>query len=94
MIEHSVSPEYSIRWCKWMFGGLTEDGTWGVPRSGLIFHKKGDKLVLTALMPYDPAMPMSEDKLRKEQRGDYDTIKEVFAAAGVEVTGWDEAVNA
>jgi len=74
-----------IVWCLSHFKSLSEGGTWAVPRSGLIFSKKGQKLVLTALMPYDPAMPVSAEQLKQVQDEDYEAIKEHFNAAGIEV---------
>ncbi len=86
-IEHEVSEAASIDWCKQTFRMLSDGGTWGVPRSGLIFHKRGDKFVLTAAMPYDANMPITEYEFQRQQQEDFDVIKEMFGLAGVEVTG-------
>ena len=72
-------------WSEMMFAVLAEGGTWGVPRSGLVFTKREGKLVLTAAMPFEPGMPGDADDLREYQDADYGIIKRAFEAAGIEV---------
>jgi hypothetical protein len=79
----ALSPEAA--WCRNLFDGLAEGGIWGIPRSGLIFTRLGDKLVLTAAMPWDPAMPITEAQLAEQQNGEFEAVRENFAAAGVTV---------
>jgi hypothetical protein len=79
-----MDPEH-IEWSRRTFGGLADGGMWGIPRSGLVFTRKGDALVLTAMMPHDPAMPLSPHQLRRYQAKDYADIKRHFEAAGVAV---------
>jgi hypothetical protein len=74
-----------VVWCFRLFHSLAEGGTWAVPRSGLIFQRQGDKLVLIQMMPHDPAMPMSADELRAYQQDDYDAIASRFRAGGIPV---------
>jgi hypothetical protein len=57
-----------------------------VPRSGLIFTKRGNTLALTARMPHIPAMPITADELREQQDSDFEGTKLHFGAAGVTVT--------
>jgi hypothetical protein len=68
-----ASPVYQ-GWCQGVFDMLVDGGVWGVPRSGLIFTKRGETLVLTS-----PDVPTAE------QLEDYDCIREHFAAAGLTV---------
>ena len=68
-----------------MFAIMAQGGTWGVPRSGLIFQKLGQKLVLVSRMPPEAGMPMSAQELREYQDSDYAAIKEHFEAAGIPV---------
>lgn len=79
-----LDPDH-VEWSRKMFAMMAEGGTWGVPRSGLIFQKHGKCLELTARMPYDPAMPLSPAQLDEQQQGDFDAVKLHFGAAGVEV---------
>ena len=72
-------------WCRNMFAALKDGGVWGIPRSGVVFRKEGDALVLAESMPYDPAMPLTEDQFREQQDGEFETVREHFAAAGIEV---------
>jgi hypothetical protein len=73
-------------WCRSIFALVAEGGTWGVPRSGLLFRKQDGKLVLYAEMPYDPAMPITPEQLREQQDSEFESIRRHFAAADVEVT--------
>lgn len=69
---------------------------WAVPRSGLLFRKKGKSLVLFARIPYTEEMsaaandgcdvPKDEQALRSYQDTDYAKIAEIFGGAGITVT--------
>lgn len=82
-------------WCRMMFGNLAENGIWGVPRSGLIFQRRGDKLVLTDKMPYTEEITEAFEKgadvppnakvLEDYQNRDYELIRQKFAEAGITV---------
>jgi hypothetical protein len=74
-----------------MFACLRDGGTWGVPRSGLIFVKRDGKLQLTERMPHHPAMPITPLRLKRQQRHEFLNIKRHFGAAGVEVVTAKEA---
>lgn len=74
-----------IEWSRWHFNMMKDGGTWGVPRSGLLYVKRGNHLVLTTRMPYDPAMPITKKQLDKQQRADIKIIKQHFEAAGIVV---------
>ncbi len=71
-----------------MFSLLGERGVWAVPRSGLLFRRRGGKLVLFALMPpvgregFGIEPPEGWDAYRK---GDLAVICATFTAAGIEV---------
>lgn len=69
-----------------MFRMLAEGGSWAVPRSGLIFRKQGDALVLITQMPWQADLPGTPKDWAEFQADDFNTIREHFAAAGVEVT--------
>lgn len=83
-------------WCQVHFALMADGGIWGVPRSGLTFTKRGDKLVLTERMPFavleeadaialGKDVPDTPEKLRAYQDADYETIREQFHLAGIEV---------
>ncbi len=74
-----------LPWCTSLFDSLAEGGKWGVPRSGLIFTKIGDRLVLTDKMPWEPGMPLNEESLLDYQDEEYESIRTHFGAAGITV---------
>lgn len=78
MSEHSA-------WCRATWAMMAEGGTWGIPRSGIIFTKREGKLVLTDAMPYTSEMPMSEKELKEFQDSDFEATREEFGLIGVEV---------
>lgn len=65
-----------IQWCKDLFESLNDGGKWAVPRSGLIFTKSGDKLVLDAMLP---------GFNKEDQDSEFDLIREYFFEAGISV---------
>ena len=65
---------------------MADKAVWAIPRSGLVFQRQGDGLVLIMVMPHDPALPLTEDELREYQREEYDAVKAHFEAAGVPVS--------
>jgi hypothetical protein len=79
-------------WSKKLFAGLRDGGVWGVPRSGLVFTRRGDVLVLTSQMPHDPAMPITAVELVKWQAEDFECIRREFGLAGIEVKKADASV--
>lgn len=72
----------AVAWSRSTFGRLAEGGTWTVPRSGLVFQRKGDELVLISKVPLMPGMEVTSEAERDE---DYETIRQVFGLAGVTV---------
>ena len=75
-------------WCRMMFAALKDGGVWGIPRSGVSFRKEGDALVLDPdfTMPYSyEMMPLTEEQFVEQQNGEFETVREHFAAAGIEV---------
>jgi hypothetical protein len=83
--ERDVDDARDTAWCQGIMRSLADGGIWGVPRSGLIFTKRGDKLVLTSRMPHMDGLPMTPADLVQYQRDDYELIKERFTLAGFEV---------
>jgi hypothetical protein len=75
----------NIDWSRNHFHMLADGGTWGVPRSGLIWTKRGDELVLLARMPWVKEMPITADQLKEQQDADISSISEHMRAAGVRV---------
>jgi hypothetical protein len=83
----------NIAWCRDLFALLNEGGEWGVPRSGLVFTKRGPKLVLTKVLPYTPELeegykegldvPANAEDLLDYQRRDYEVISSYFLDAGI-----------
>jgi len=85
MSERDVDDIRDPAWCRSVMGMLADGGIWGVPRSGLVFTKRGDKLVLTSEMPHMEGLPMTAEELADYQREDYELIKERFELAGFQV---------
>lgn len=79
-----MNPEH-IRWCRQTFDMMAEGGVWGIPRSGLVFQRIGDKLVLKDAMPWSAEMPITADELEAMQLREFEETKEHFAAAGITV---------
>ena len=83
--------ESDIAWSRSLFNMLNEGGIWAVTRSGLMFQKKGTKLVLIDRMPFDPAMvgagdlPQTAEALSQYQDEDFECIAKHFRAAKIEV---------
>ena len=82
---HEVTEEFSASWAADLFERLAEGGTWGVPRSGLIFSKAAERLLLVARMPWAEGMPITAEQLAAQQDADFDAIREVFEGVGVTV---------
>lgn len=77
-----------VAWCQNLWNMMADGGAWAVPRSGLIFNKRGGKLVLVARMPYDEeAMPgtITAEELSLQQSNDFEGTRAHFAAFGVTV---------
>lgn len=78
------SDEQWVEWSRRMFAALRVGGVWGVPRSGLIFTRTGEKtLALTSVMPHDRAMPVTPRQLFQQQAGDYREIQRHMKSAGI-----------
>lgn len=74
-------------WSRELFRVLKIGGVWGVPRSGLMFQRVSEnELALTARMPHDPAMSITEDELIEQQTHEYEGVKRHFGNAGITVT--------
>jgi hypothetical protein len=74
-------------WARSVWRMLVEGGTWGVPRTGLMFQKRDDKLCLVGRMPHEPALPITAEELRERQDFDIDGVTRMFAQIGIEVVG-------
>jgi hypothetical protein len=72
-----------IEWSRRQFEQMADGGTWAVPRSGLIFVKRGVRLDLTTRMPYVVGMPVAKELFRDQQQREFDNIKRHFGAAGI-----------
>lgn len=70
--EEHESPEV-LAWCRNLVATVRHNGTWGIPRSGLIFNvdKEQKKLILVTGEETDP---------------DFIATKRVFAQIGWDVT--------
>lgn len=75
----------AVAWSRNHFRTLRDGGSWAMPRSGLIFEKRGSELHLRARMPHDPNMPCTAAQLKEQQDGDFEAVKASFGAAGVTV---------
>lgn len=91
----AANPEDYADWCKTLFFSLKDGGVWGVPRSGLVFERRGNALVLIDRMPYTAELaqaasdghrvPPSPEALLAYQDQDEALIKEQFQRAGITV---------
>ena len=73
-------------WCRNVFNALADGGRWGIPRSGLIFARRGETLVLVARVPWEDGMPGTAASLREDQDGDYAATKRHMGEAGIPVS--------
>lgn len=81
-------------WSRQRFNMMRDGGTWAVPRSGLIFTRRGNELHLTAKMPFMQEMadaardgrdvPATREELESHQQQDFDCIAREFRRAGIE----------
>jgi hypothetical protein len=74
-----------VAWCRQHFAMMADGGTWAIPRSGMIFNKRGNTLVLAVVMPHMNGMPCTPEELIAQQRDEFENCREHFAAAGVTV---------
>jgi hypothetical protein len=89
-----MRPE-DVAWSYKTFMMLADGGMWMVPRSGLLFQKKGNELHLVHRMPYLPEMaeayengadvPPTPEALLEYQQRDFECIARHFREAGIEV---------
>lgn len=85
-----------IEWCKRHHASIRDGGSWGVPRSGLVFKKTVTGFELVDVMPYtddlafgasiDKDVPQSAEALLEWQREDFACIQRHNKAAGLEIT--------
>lgn len=79
--------ERHVQWCKGMFFTLAPGGVWGVPRSGLVFERTGERaLALVARMPYEDGMPIDPVELEAYQQGDFEQIQHYMGLGGILVS--------
>ena len=83
-MNDNVDPAHA-EWSRNLFKSLRDGGSWGVPRSGMIFRKIGSELHLMLRMPHDPAMPCTADELKEQQDGEFASVQRTFRAAGIAV---------
>lgn len=78
----------NAEWCRKLFDSLNDGGRWAVPRSGLVFERRGTNMVLV-----DRMKPKGDSKLAKldYQDADYVDTKRHFEAIGISIS--DETVG-
>jgi len=74
-----------IEWSRRQFAMLKDGGVWGIPRSGIVFQRQGDELVLIDRMPHTQEMPVTARELDEQQQADWSVVKAHFEAAGITV---------
>ena len=74
-----------VEWSRRQFAMMKDQGVWGVPRSGLIFQRQGEELVLINRMPHEEGMPVTPEQLTEQQESDVAVITAHFGAAGIVV---------
>ena len=70
-----------------IFNSLSENGRWGILRSGLLFERRRNELILIDRMPWQLGMPMSPAQLREQQDAEFEACKDHLNAAGIAC--WD-----
>lgn len=87
----SGPPEQHAAWCRAQLAMVRDGGIWLVPRSGMGFTRRGDTFVWTVAMPWLPEMEgtVTAEQLREQQESEFESIREHFAAAGIEVVRAD-----
>jgi len=75
----------NVEWSRRQFAMMKDGGIWGIPRSGMIFQRQGDELVLINRMPHMEEMPVTPAQLDQQQQADFDVVKAHFEAAGIPV---------
>lgn len=87
MSENTPTSPESADFGRSLWRMLGDGGTWGIPRSGLVYRKdQGNaRLVLTARMPWEEGMPISEEQLREQQNADHQGIELMMSVVGVTV---------
>jgi hypothetical protein len=84
VLNDNLDPD-GVAWCKKLLNSLNDHGVWGVPRSGLMFQRQGDMLVLIDRMPYMDGMPVTPAQLVAQQDAEFELTRRYFAAAGITV---------
>ena len=79
-------------WCRMVFDGLRDGGMWALPRSALIWKKRGTCLILTDRMPYRPDLPYTEVDWHERQQSDFEATRDEFAKVGITVKDESKAV--
>jgi hypothetical protein len=74
-----------VEWCKAQFRMLADGGVWAIPRSGVVFQRRGDELHLHEVMPWSAGMPISAAQLKEQQDGEFEAVRIHFEAAGIQV---------
>jgi hypothetical protein len=83
-VSDEVAPS-EVEWCEGVFRMLKDGGTWGVPRSGLIFQRQGESFHLISKMPFMDGMPGTPEDLAEYQADDFAAIKARFDRAGIKM---------
>jgi len=74
-----------VEWSGRLFATMKDGGIWGVPRSGIIFQRQGEELVLTTRIPYTEELSVTPEQFDQQQQADFDVVKAHFEAAGIRV---------
>jgi len=74
-----------VEWSRQLFSTLKEDGVWAVPRSGLIFQKRGGSFYLIRRLPWDSSFPVPRKEMGRYQLSDFNEISRHMVAAGIAV---------
>jgi len=82
--------QVDVTWSRNLFDSMKDGGTWAVPRSGMIFQRHGNELVLMTAMPHMAEMPITPKQLTEQQDGEFKSIKAHFEAAGIPVRRQEE----
>lgn len=85
--DHQVAE--TKRWIRSQMYVLRIGGMLAIPRSGLIFEKRGPRqLVLVARMPYDAAMEgiITPEDLKGQQQWDFEVLRDVGGSINYAIT--------
>lgn len=79
--HRSISPS-NVEWARDLFNSLADGGRWQIPATGLIYQRRGDRLVLIQRLEQN-ATGISGQRLTTRQNEQHQETIRHFAVAGI-----------